>query len=44
VSVAHGQNKFKLKPEAAGKLCLSCHPDFEDKAEARVRSHPREDG
>ncbi len=31
VSVAYGQNKFKLKPGAEGKLCLNCHPQFEEK-------------
>jgi DmsE family decaheme c-type cytochrome len=31
-SLALGQqNKFKLKPGAAGKLCLECHADFEEK-------------
>jgi DmsE family decaheme c-type cytochrome len=32
-SVAHAQqsqNRFKLKPEAAGKVCLSCHDNFKD--------------
>ncbi len=35
VSLAYGQNKYKLKPGASGKLCLSCHPDFEEKLSAR---------
>ena len=25
------QNKFKLKPDAKGKLCLSCHDNFKEK-------------
>jgi predicted CXXCH cytochrome family protein len=31
-AVAHGQtpNKFKLKPDAAGKVCLGCHDGFKD--------------
>jgi DmsE family decaheme c-type cytochrome len=31
LSLAHGQNKFKLKPGASGKLCLSCHDQFQEK-------------
>jgi predicted CXXCH cytochrome family protein len=31
VSVAFSQNKFKLKPDAKGKLCLSCHDNFKEK-------------
>jgi predicted CXXCH cytochrome family protein len=27
---AQPQNTYRLKPGAEGKLCLSCHPDFED--------------
>jgi len=30
-SLAYGQNKFKLKPDAKGKLCLSCHDNFMEK-------------
>lgn len=29
--VAHGQNPFRLKPGAAGKICLDCHPEFQAK-------------
>ena len=29
--LAYGQNKFKLKPDAKGKLCLSCHDNFKEK-------------
>jgi hypothetical protein len=25
------QNKFKLKPDAKGKLCLNCHENFKEK-------------
>lgn len=31
VSLVYSQNKFKLKPEAKGKLCLSCHENFKEK-------------
>jgi len=34
IPLAHGQDnsaKFKLKPGAYGKLCLECHPAFQDK-------------
>jgi predicted CXXCH cytochrome family protein len=31
VSFAYSQNKFKLKPDAKGKLCLSCHENFKEK-------------
>ena len=30
-SSAYGQNKFKLKPDAKGTLCLSCHENFNEK-------------
>ena len=29
--VAQAQNKFRLKPGAAGKVCLDCHTEFGDK-------------
>ncbi len=29
--LTYGQNKFKLKPDAKGKLCLSCHDNFKEK-------------
>jgi predicted CXXCH cytochrome family protein len=28
---AHGEDKFKLKPGAKGKICLTCHVAFQDK-------------
>ncbi len=31
VSIAHGQDKFRLKPGAKGKVCLSCHEAFKEK-------------
>jgi len=31
VSTGDAQNKFKLKPEARGKLCLNCHEEFNEK-------------
>ena len=31
VSLAYSQSKFKLKPDAKGKLCLSCHDNFKEK-------------
>ena len=40
VSVSYGQNKFKLKPGADGKLCLNCHPDFEEKLKSKFVHTP----
>ena len=40
LSVAYGQNKFKLKPGAEGKLCLNCHPDFEEKLKSKFVHTP----
>src|SRR4030067_2058900 len=31
VAIAYSQNKFKLKPDAKGKLCLECHDAFKEK-------------
>src|SRR3990172_10560015 len=31
ISSASGQDKFRLKPGAKGKLCLSCHEEFKEK-------------
>lgn len=31
VSLSYGQNKYRLKPGASGKLCLSCHDQFQEK-------------
>jgi predicted CXXCH cytochrome family protein len=31
VTLAYSQDKFKLKPGAKGKQCLTCHVDFQDK-------------
>ncbi len=31
LSLAYGQNKFRLKPGATGKLCLECHDAFKEK-------------
>ena len=30
-SLAYSQNKFRLKPDAKGKLCLTCHDQFKEK-------------
>jgi DmsE family decaheme c-type cytochrome len=34
VSSSHAQNKFRLKPGAAGKLCFECHDEFKAKLTA----------
>jgi predicted CXXCH cytochrome family protein len=38
------QNKFKLKPEAKGKLCLSCHEDFKEKLKNQFIHTPVKSG
>ncbi len=40
LSAAYAQNKFKLKPGAEGKLCLNCHPDFEEKLKSKFVHTP----
>jgi len=40
VSTAHAQNKYKLKPGAEGKLCLSCHADFGEKMKSKFVHTP----
>ncbi len=40
VSTAYGQNKFKLKPGAEGKLCLNCHADFQEKLKSKFVHTP----
>lgn len=37
---ASGQNPFKLKPGAEGKICLGCHPDFEEKLKSKFVHTP----
>jgi len=39
-AAAPGQNPFKLKPGAEGKLCLGCHPDFEEKLKSKFVHTP----
>ena len=39
-SIAYGQNKFKLKPGAEGKVCLTCHADFEEKLKSKFVHTP----
>jgi DmsE family decaheme c-type cytochrome len=34
------QNKFKLKPGAKGKICLTCHADFQQKLKSRFIHTP----
>ena len=34
-ALAQAEGKFKLKPGARGKLCLSCHSTFSDKMKER---------
>lgn len=41
LSAAQAQdNKFRLKPGAAGKLCLSCHTEFEEKLKRKFVHTP----
>lgn len=40
VSSAHAQNKYKLKPGADGKVCLSCHADFAEKLKRKFVHTP----
>ena len=45
VSLGYGQqNKFKLKPEAKGKLCLNCHEDFKEKLKNQFVHTPVKEG
>lgn len=44
VSVAFSQNKFKLKPDAKGKLCLSCHEKFKEKLKNQFVHTPVKSG
>jgi predicted CXXCH cytochrome family protein len=44
VGAAPGQNKFKLKPGAEGKLCVSCHAEFEDKLKRKFVHTPVQGG
>ena len=39
-AVAHGQNKFRLKLGAAGKVCVDCHPDFAEKLKSKFVHTP----
>jgi len=41
---AYGQNKFKLKPDAKGKLCLSCHDNFKEKLKNQFVHTPVKSG
>jgi predicted CXXCH cytochrome family protein len=44
-SLVYGQqNKFKLKPEAKGKLCLNCHEGFKDKLKNQFIHTPVKSG
>ena len=36
---AQAEGKFKLKPGAKGKLCLSCHNAFSDKMKLKAYPH-----
>jgi predicted CXXCH cytochrome family protein len=44
VSVAFSQNKFKLKPDAKGKLCLTCHDAFKEKLKSQFVHTPVKEG
>jgi len=41
---AHGQNPFRLKPGAAGKVCLDCHPDVAEKLKSKFVHTPVKTG
>ena len=43
-SVAQAQNKFRLKPGAAGKVCLDCHTEFGDKLKRKFVHTPVKTG
>ena len=43
-SVAQAQNKFRLKPGAAGKVCLDCHTEFGDKLKKKFVHTPVKTG
>ncbi len=40
----HAQNKFRLKPGAAGKVCLDCHSDFAQKLKSKFVHTPVKSG
>ena len=45
ISAAYGQqNKFRLKPDAKGKLCLSCHDKFKEKLKSQFVHTPVKTG
>jgi len=44
VSLAYSQNKFRLKPDAKGKLCLSCHDNFKEKLKKQFVHTPVKSG
>ncbi len=43
-SVAHAQNKFRLKPGAAGTVCFDCHSDFAEKLKSKFVHTPVKTG
>jgi predicted CXXCH cytochrome family protein len=43
-SATDAQNKFKLKPGAAGKICFDCHGEFQDKLKATFVHTPVKTG
>lgn len=43
-TVALAQNPYRLKPGAGGKVCLDCHPDFQQKLAAKVVHAPVKSG
>jgi DmsE family decaheme c-type cytochrome len=44
-TTAHAQDsKFRLKPDAKGKLCLGCHPNFEEKLKSKFVHTPVQGG
>ncbi len=43
-SIAYSQDKFKLKPDAKGKLCLTCHEAFKEKMKSQFVHTPVKEG
>jgi predicted CXXCH cytochrome family protein len=44
LSLVYGQDKFRLKPEAKGKLCLECHDKFKEKLKSQFVHTPVKEG
>jgi predicted CXXCH cytochrome family protein len=44
VSLSYSQDKFRLKPDARGKLCLNCHDNFREKLKNQFVHTPVKSG